>query len=522
MAAKYSRSLSDSDPENHMQSEIDDVSTSLDDLHIRWQKKVIRARVMLGVLTAICCILLVILIITYESTRKHDKSCVPTLGRTPSNDDIMKFVHLADIHYDPFYNKTISRSNFCRSQGASNDTAKYIAEYGRIGCDSPASLIGNTLDAIKNVSVEEDVSFVLLTGDFSGHRMWTQYAGPQRVLDNIAYVSNQTHLRFSDIPVFPVVGNNDLPGHYVLPNSTSDWYKKLLSYWEPLILCSGCPGSVKQPTTQAVLEKSFLEGGYYKVSIAGGKMVLLVLNSLYWSAYVGGSVDIVGKAKRQLEWLETQLELAKSQGQKVMLAGHIPAGIDTYSNNPYWLSNYTNSFVSLVAKKYGDIVVGQFFSHTHKDDFRLHIPAADTSAPQQDSAKSFALLAPAISPVYQNNPAFRVMSLDMEQLSLLDYSQYYMDLVMATEFSNPVWQLDYIFSEKYSSSNKFLNADRIDELNQQLINQTSHSFWKGYVFSRETNYQPMPYSRFNLYCAMRFVHLDDFNKCIGKYVVPGG
>lgn len=33
--------------------------------------------------------------------------------------------------------------------------------------------------------------------------------------------------------------------------------------------------------------------------------------------------------------------------------------IDTYSNNPYWLSNYTNSFVSLVAKKYGDIVVGK-------------------------------------------------------------------------------------------------------------------------------------------------------------------
>lgn len=90
------------------------------------------------------------------------------------------------------------------------------------------------------------------------------------------------------------------------------------------------------------------------------------------------------------------------------------------------------------------------------------------------------------------------------------------------EFSNPVWQLDYIFSEKYPSSNKFLNADRIDELNQQLLNQTSHRFWKGYVFSRETNYQPAPYSRFNLYCAMRFVHVNDFNKCIGKYAVPGG
>lgn len=102
--------------------------------------------------------------------------------------------------------------------------------------------------------------------------MWTQYAGPQRVLDNIAEVSNQTHLRFPDIPVFPLVGNNDLPGHYVLPNSTSDWYKSLLSLWEPLILCSGCPSSVEQPSTQAMLHESFLQGGYYNVSIAGNNI----------------------------------------------------------------------------------------------------------------------------------------------------------------------------------------------------------------------------------------------------------
>ena len=33
--------------------------------------------------------------------------------------------------------------------------------------------------------------------------------------------------------------------------------------------------------------------------------------------------------------------------------------IDTFSNEPYWSSNYTSSYVSLVAKKYGDIVVGK-------------------------------------------------------------------------------------------------------------------------------------------------------------------
>lgn len=74
----------------------------------------------------------------------------------------------------------------------------------------------------------------------------------------------------------------------------------------------------------------------------------------------------------------------------------------------------------------------QFFAHSHKDDFRLQMFEPEVRNNQQDTTKSFVLLAPAISPVYHNNPAFKLMSLDTEQLSLVDYSQYYMDLVMAT------------------------------------------------------------------------------------------
>ena len=101
--------------------------------------------------------------------------------------------------------------------------------------------------------------------------MWTSYAGPQQVLDNIATVSKQMSSRFPNIPIFPMIGNNDLPGHYVLPKAGDDWYQKVLSSWESLIMCSECPGSVKKPTTQAILQESFLEGGYYNVSIAGNQ-----------------------------------------------------------------------------------------------------------------------------------------------------------------------------------------------------------------------------------------------------------
>lgn len=33
--------------------------------------------------------------------------------------------------------------------------------------------------------------------------------------------------------------------------------------------------------------------------------------------------------------------------------------VDSYDNQPYWFSNYTSSYVSLVANKYGDLVVGK-------------------------------------------------------------------------------------------------------------------------------------------------------------------
>ena len=120
--------------------------------------------------------------------------------------------------------------------------------------------------------VRSNIIILLLTlGDLSGHKMWTSYAGPQRVLDNIATVSKQMHSRFPNIPIFPMIGNNDLPGHYVLPKAGDDWYQKVLSSWESLIICSACPGSVKKPTTQAILQESFLEGGYYNASIAGNQ-----------------------------------------------------------------------------------------------------------------------------------------------------------------------------------------------------------------------------------------------------------
>ena len=90
------------------------------------------------------------------------------------------------------------------------------------------------------------------------------------------------------------------------------------------------------------------------------------------------------------------------------------------------------------------------------------------------------------------------------------------------EFSNPVWQFDYTFSRKYLSRNRFIDANRIDELNQRLICPTNSRYWNGYIRSRTVNYQPGLNDRFPLYCVMRYVFEEDFKKYHEKFKVPGG
>lgn len=104
-------------------------------------------------------------------------------------------------------------------------------------------------------------------GDSSAHGLTDDHGSP-KVLKAMSVVASEAHKVFPDIPIFPAIGNNDFPGHYVLLNNTN-WYKTALSYWASLILCSDCPRNVERPTTVEELTKTFLEDGYCKVNIAG-------------------------------------------------------------------------------------------------------------------------------------------------------------------------------------------------------------------------------------------------------------
>ncbi|XP_015775401.1 PREDICTED: acid sphingomyelinase-like phosphodiesterase 3a [Acropora digitifera] len=412
-----------------------------------------------------------------RKSRKYGKKCKK----------IMKFLHVSDIHLDPFYNQSMDKDTYCHKSNGSKTTADYKAPYGRIGCDSPEWLWESTLRAMKSKGAD----FMLLTGDSAAHGM-TDTQGSHKVLHAMSLVSSKAHEMFPEIPIFPCFGNNDLPGHYILPNS-SEWYETVLSYWSPLILCSKCPPNVTKTTTPEKLKKTFLNGGYYSANIA---------------------------SKLSVESTTFFLEIAPDFFLYCKLLENLEQG-DPFDFSYFWISKYTKRFVNIVGK-FHTIIAGQFYAHTHKHDFRLQILNSTGAATEEKSSKSFALQTASVSPVYSNNPAFKVFKLNTMKKAVLDYDQFYLDLVVATEFLNPVWQFDYTFSKKFPSKRKVIDAERIDELNQQLISQTDGRFWNSYIKGTTANYQTGRYDRFPLYCVMRYVFKEDFEKCREKLKVLGG
>ncbi|XP_048579257.1 sphingomyelinase phosphodiesterase D isoform X2 [Nematostella vectensis] len=509
----------------HTDSTNDILGVSYDDGATRWRRKTMCARWVIAVLTLICTGLIVVLLLTFEL----QLNCAAKQSSYNTNlDSSIKFLMVSDLHLDSYYDASVaSKPTFCRGVG-NYSTANYKAPYGRVGCDSPEILIDSLVKGMRSVYDEKGADFMIITGDMSSHKTDASYLPKgktsERVLHNIKLASAKIHNAFPKIPVFPMLGNNDFEGHYVLPNTSHDqWYNKTLEVFAPMILCSNCSTQDTAATTMAELKTTFLDGGYYKVHIADGRMILLILNSMYWNPYaVEKSYNVQVIAKRQLDWLEQQLEFAKKESKKVFIAGHIPPGIDPFGDKgtPFWMENCTARYTNMIVGKYSDIVAGQFFAHIHQDDFKLQM--FNTSQHLTGSKTSFALLNPSVSVVYANNPAFRQVYLDRKELAILDYDQHFLDIVMATEFNAPNWQLDYRFSEHYPSANKYINTDRILELNQNLINQSHENAWATYVFSRAVRYQASSYSRFGLYCAMRHVIKSEYDKCRSNYKVPGG
>jgi len=201
------------------------------------------------------------------------------------------------------------------------------------------------------------------------------------------------------------------------------------------------------------IDQNWTSYGNYRIAVGGVRV--LSANTNFFSIHYRnacGSPSDADPGRATLAWLETELAAAGQAQEPVWLVYHIPPGIDGYatfrqgacpdSMIPMWDQTYSEPFYALL-RRYADIVVASIAGHTHMDDFRM---IGDTNG-----RYAFALITPAVSPIFGQNPAFRTVAYNSAG-SLLDQTTY--DLTNLPEATasggvTPAWQVEYTFTQQW-------------------------------------------------------------------------
>ncbi|KIW06939.1 uncharacterized protein PV09_02600 [Verruconis gallopava] len=280
-----------------------------------------------------------------------------------------KFLHITDIHPDPFYKIYSSTADEDACHRGKGPAGYYGAETS--DCDSPVSLLNATFDWIKD-NIRDEIDFVIWTGDSARHdnderiprsetqvvsqnklvlqKFWEVFGKPDNVDDPDPY---------NDfiIPIVPTLGNNDILPHNIFLEGPNKWTKTYLDVWRQFI-----------PEEQ---RHQFARGGWFFVEVIPNRLAVISLNTLYFfdsNSAVDGCSSKKQPGYEHFEWLRIQLEIMRSRGMKVILMGHVPpARVDSKMS---WDETCWQKY-ALWQKQYRDVIVGSIFGHMNIDHFML-------------------------------------------------------------------------------------------------------------------------------------------------------
>ncbi|RIB23918.1 Metallo-dependent phosphatase-like protein [Gigaspora rosea] len=361
-----------------------------------------------------------------------------------------KFLHITDLHVDPYYLESSDPISFCHRYSP-NPILNIAGKFGILStpCDTPFALSNSTFEFMR--SNFEDIDFIIYTGDAVRHDRDKLFKRTEdQVLDGhrrlVEYI--QQYFDLSKIKFMPSLGNNDEFEHNKLPKGPNDLFSNLSQIWAPLNLN---------------LTTHFLNGGYYRQDIHN-KFSVLNLNSMYFykKNKLLEDCNITDSAGTlQLEWLERELKNARQEKRMVYISQHVPPVDD--ANEELYSPACFYKYVQLIGK-YSDVICGHFTGHTDKDTL-----AFVTADEEKDKYSIFALNethilstiatnnvvltltnAPSVKPTH--NPAIRLYEYSTTYRNfgvLKDYIQYFVNLTEANEIGEAIWRVEYIASRTY-------------------------------------------------------------------------
>lgn len=371
-----------------------------------------------------------------------------------------RFISVSDIHFDPFASCKVLTLGACPlvkklRQAPAQEwqnlfeqyDSKTLATYGQ---DTNYALLKTTLAELKRAYQNEHPQFVLILGDFLGHDYRAEYilysrdptkSGYQNfVKKTLQFLTSEIRQVIPEGDIYPIVGNNDsYTGDYgVVPKG--EFFHDVSNIWATLI---------KDKSNQASFTRDFPQGGYYVVQSPTNKnQRIIVLNTVLFSTSIQGP-HIRQAATDELSWLHKQLVAAAKNHQVVILAFHIPVGINVYATlknlwsgiKEFWQQRYTNVFQADLAEFAGTITA-ILPGHIHMDSFQV----VGFKKPQKMPVS----FTPSISPIYGNNPGFKIYSYDALTFQLKNFKTYYYPL--NSKEAIPSWQEEYNFNQVYQGA----------------------------------------------------------------------
>lgn len=371
-----------------------------------------------------------------------------------------KFLSIADIHFTPFTDCQMVSAYPCSLVQQLNK-APYQAwdaifaahdKHQLSGSmhDTNYALLQSSLEEIKAINEKEKPRFVLILGDFLPHHFREQYilfshdytqTGYHRFLKKtLQFLASKLRQAIPTGDIYPVIGNNDsYIGNYgVEPNG--EFLEEVKQIWLPFI---------QDKKNQESFKRHFSTGGYYSMTLpTNPHQRIIVLDTVLFSPMVHGEA-VKTAALAELDWLHQELSTAVKEHQQVILALHIPVGIDVYKTVKnfstkilaFWQPLYSDIFYHDV-QEFSEVISAILPGHLHMDSFQMISNGHGGIVPVS--------FTPSISPIYGNNPGFKVYSYDAETFQLKNYDTYYYPL---NEKGNTAhWQKEYSFNQIYQSA----------------------------------------------------------------------
>lgn len=446
-------------------------------------------------------------------------------GTTPTITTANNFpiVVFSDVHFNPFYDPTLFQQLVAADAGqwpGIFETSSITAP-STWGSDTNYPLLVLALSRIKqNVGASP---LIIYTGDILGHNFPQTFfklygsndppdaadiAAMEAFADKtVAFFMDRVRSSVGNIPVMFAVGNSDsylgaVPESSFLSNTAELFYDKFLN------------GAVDH---QEFLT-TFTSGGYYSAEPPGTNLMVIGLNTVIFSAEFGDNEKNAVDA--ELAWFDARLASARAAGKKVWLLMHIPPGADMYSTaqnadagghlssaTMMWNQDYQARFLTTLSH-YPGLIALTLAAHTHKDEYRI-LPTSDVLE-----------ITPAITPVFGNNPAFRVFTFDRDTLKPIDYTSLNYDLATTPgQFDNY-----YAFSAAYSAqwplgySLKLLFPALVTNKEKQALYRGHYFSGHNYTIPNTNTQDPITNTNWPVYwCGIGIMEKQELIDCVNAY-----